>query len=349
MPILEQDEFQQSTNASNDYLQRTQEDIFGTFQSQLFQDDILKTIDATTVQKWMANPDNYLEDLEKFTAFYYISNPNVFQLYDLTSILPSLNYKIRASDYDTKHKENVAKINQLSKLVKHKQLTREIITQTIGSGTLCGLWVGTTKKPFLYVFDDLRFIFPARRSTEDNGWILWLDFKWFDAMNDIQRTYLFEMLDPYVKESDYKLYKKNQEKVRFIELPYDKTVCIRTHTLNVNQRFGIPWATQSFVDLLHKEKLRNLEKSIANKVINSVAVLTLGNEKYTEADLKGKKDKTYQGVKRGLEKNQTTTTGITVIGIPQWASLVFPDIKTDGLIQRNSRVLIEILTLEQVA
>jgi len=328
MPILEQDEFQQSTNA--EYIGRTQEDVFDSFQTQLFQDDILKTIDAPMVQKWLANPDDYLEDLEKFTAYCYISNPNVFQLYDLTSILPSLNYKVRASTYDSKHTENIAKLNQLTKVVKHKQLTRELITQTIGSGTLCGIWVGTTKKPFLYVFDDLKYIFPARRSTEDNGWVLWIDLKWFDGMNDIQRGYVFGMLSPYVTETDYKLYKKNQENVRFIELPYSKTVCLRTHTLNVNQRFGIPWATQTFVDLLHKEKLRNLEKSIANKVINAVAVLTLGNEKYTEESLKAKKDKTYQGVKRGLEKNQSTT-GITVIGIPQWASLEFPEIKTDGL------------------
>lgn len=327
MSILEQDQLEKSVN---EYIGRTQEDIFGTFQSQIFQDDIIKTVDASTVQRWLANIDSYIEDLEKLTAYYYISNPNVFQLYDLAGILPSLNYKITAINKDAHYKSNVTKLNQMTKIVKHKQLTRELITQLIGTGTLCGLWVGTSKKPFLYIFDDLKYVFPARRSTEDNGWVIWLDFKWFDNMNDIQRSYLFDVLYPYVKESDYKEYKKNQEKVRFIELPYDRSVCLRTHTLNVNQRFGIPWATQSFIDLLHKEKLRNLEKSIANKVINSVAVLTLGNEKYTDSELKGKKKVTYGEVKRGLEKNQTTN-GITVIGIPHWASLVFPDIKTDGL------------------
>lgn len=327
MPILEQEDFEKSVN---EYLQKANEDVFGTFQSQIFQDGIIKSVDEATVQRWLANPDNYIEDLEKFTAYAYISNPSVFQHYDLTSVLPSLNYKIKSLEHDDNYKSNISKINKTIKTTKHRPLTRELITQLIGSGTLCGLWVGTSKKPFLYVFDDLKYIFPAIRSSEDNGWVIWLDLKWFDGMNEIQRKYVFETLSPYVTENDYKRYTQNQDEVRYIELPYDRSVCLRTHTLNVNQRFGIPWATQSFVDILHKEKLRNLEKSIANKVINSVAVLTLGNEKYDEANLKGKKKVTYQEVKRGLERNQTAT-GITVIGIPQWASLVFPDIKTDGL------------------
>ena len=93
---------------------------------------------------------------------------------------------------------------------------------------------------------------------------------------------------------------------------------------------GIPWATQSFFDTLHKQKLKDLEKAIANKFINSVAVLKLGDKDHDDDVIKNKKRRVYSGVKTGLERN-TSVTGITVIGIPYWTELDFPEIKTDAL------------------
>jgi hypothetical protein len=197
---------------------------------------------------------------------------------------------------------------------------------------MCAIWVGAKKKPFLYVFDDLKYVFPAY--IKDNSWVIWVDLQWFDTMSELERTNMFEVLSPHITKSDYDKYKKDSQKVRYVELPQEFSVCLHTHKLFRNQRFGVPWATQSFFDVLHKEKLKALEKSISNKVINSVAVLTLGSDeldgKYDDSKLgDGKKRKAYAGVKSGLEKNQTT--GVTVVGIPHWAKLEFPEIKTDGL------------------
>ena len=187
--------------------------------------------------------------------------------------------------------------------------------------------LGSKASPYLFVFNDLEYVFPAY--IKNGEWVLWFDLSWFDIMTEFQRDFMIESLSPYVTASDYARYEKNPDDIRFLELPIDKTVCLRTHTLYRNQRLGIPWGTQSFLDNIHKEKLKDLEKSISNKVINSVAVLTLGNKEFTDATIGSKKNKVYRGVRVALQKNHTS--GVTVVGIPHWSTLEFPEIKTDGL------------------
>ena len=300
-------------------------------QSKIFHDGIIKTIDAETMRKWMANPEDNLENIQKLTTFYYITNPNIFQLYDLSVSLPSLSYKILGNTEDNKYKAHTDKIKTILKKVKHKQLTRELIAETAATGTICGVWLGTKVNPYFYMFDSLDFIFPAKRKNGE--WVIWVDLSWFDTMTEEERQAKFQELSPIIEEEDYSKFKKDPTKVRYVVLPQEKSVCIRTHTLYRNQRFGIPWSTQSFFDTLHKQKLKDLEKSISNKVINSVAVLSVGsdtNADYAYNKIKSKKKQVYQGVKSGLEKN-TVTSGITVLGIPHWSKLEFPEVSTDAL------------------
>lgn len=306
--------------------------ITDSFKMTMFNEGIVKTVEEKDVKTWLANPEDYLDRIEKLTTYYYISNPSVFQLFDMTKVLPTLNFKILKTSESPNHEKNVLSIKSIMKHVKYKSITRDSISQLITSGTLCGIWCGSKKKPYLYIFEDLKYVFPAY--IKDNSWVIWVDLQWFDTMTTLERENMFEVLSPHLTKADYELYKKDSTKVRYVELPQEMTVCLHTHKLFRNQRFGVPWATQSFFDILHKEKLKALEKSISNKVINSVAVLTIGSEeqdgKYDDAKLgTDKKRRMYSSVKNGLEKNQAN--GVTVVGIPHWAKLVFPDIKTDGL------------------
>lgn len=97
---------------------------------------------------------------------------------------------------------------------------------------------------------------------------------------------------------------------------------------------GTSWVTSGLYDVLHKKKLKDVERSIANKIINAVAVLTIGskdnNGEYSNLKLnKGIKKKIHSGVKTALEKNEQN--GVSVVAIPDFASLDFPDVKSDGL------------------
>lgn len=311
--------------ALNEYMQNS--DVTDSFITQIFNEGISPTVDIKNLKNWLANPEEHQQELENLATYYYITNSSVFQLYDLAEVLPTLNYKTVVDEKDNDYESNKITIKKALKKVKHKQLTRDLITQTIASGTLCGMWIGGKKNPYLFVFNDLEYVFPAY--IKNGEWVLWLDLSWFDKMTEFQREFMLENLYPHVTESDYQAYKKNPQDIRYMDLPLEYTVCLKTHTLYRNQRFGLPWGTQSFLDNIHKEKLKDLEKSISNKVINSVAVFTLGNDKFTDAEISSKKGKVYRGVKTALQKNNQD--GITVVGIPHWTDLKFPTINTEGL------------------
>lgn len=312
--------------AFNEYMQNTE--ITEGFIAQIFNDGIIKTVDLKDVKDWLSNPEEYQKELERLATYYYISNSSVFQLYDLAEVLPTLNYKITAEEMDKSYKDNKILIKKLMKKVKHKQLSRDLITQTIATGTLCGIWVGKKTNPYFFVFNDLEYVFPAY--IKNGEWVLWLDLSWFKTMSEAQREFMIESLSPYVTMSDYEKHVNEPNEIRFVDLPVERTACIKTHTLFRNQRLGLPWGTQSFFDNVHKEKLKDLEKSISNKVINSVAVLSIGNDEFTDSNLGAKKKKkVYRGVKSALQKNNAD--GITVLGIPHWSSLEFPQVKTDAL------------------
>jgi hypothetical protein len=305
-------EVQKQSNNYQDYIQ----DIVEGFVSKMFQDGIVKEVKAEDMVKYFANPDQYHEELEKSVQYYYISNGDVFQQFDLAKVLPTLNYKIDVIEKAKSYEKNIAACNRILKKVKHRTLTRDIISQEITAGTLIGMWLGDKKNPYFYIFDDLEHVFPAYRKNGE--WVAWFDLEMLKPMKENERQIIYDNLSPYISEGDYKKYEVDpqNDEVRYIELPQEITVVLRTHTTSRNQRLGIPWATQGLLDIAHKKKLKDMEVAIANKVIKSIAILKLGNEK-TPDPPKPLKKKVVAGVKQALVANDTT--GTPVIAIPEWS------------------------------
>lgn len=302
------------------------------FVSNMFGDGIVKDVTMEQLLQYLSNPDNYVKELENVAHYYYITSGEVFQLFDITRILPTLNHKITVINKTEKYEENLILCNRILNKVKHKQLTRDIISQVISAGTLTGIWLGGgNTSPYLYIFERPDKVFPAYRLNGD--WIVRLDFSWVDEMTSDERDILFKNLAPYVNEKQYKKYKNDTNKNRYVDLPQDRSICLRTHTLKRNQPFGVNWSTPGLFDIQHKKKLKDLEKAIANKIISAIAVLTIGNDKIeTQTNLKLNptlKKKVHAGVKSALEKNQSK--GVTVVSIPDFAKLEFPEMKSDAL------------------
>lgn len=307
-----------------------------TFNSPLYTKGLLKDIDEKTLQRYLANPEEYKEELEKYAIYQYISNGDVFQLFDLTRVLPNLNYRIKTLKTRSRSDKHSLECRRCLKEINHKELTRDILSQVISSGTVVGVWVGREDNrqkeyPYLMIFDDLEYFFPARR--KNGKWTVWCDLAYFDSVHDIDtKADMIENLDPYVTIEDYNNYKKNGEEYRYIEFPVERSICIRTHTLKRNQRFGIPWNTQAIFDLKHKQKLKDLEKVASQKVMNAVAVLTLGIDggESTYKKLGEKLTRSvFESVKKGLMENKDGE--VSVVGLPEFAKLTYPNQNVDVL------------------
>ena len=302
----------------------------------MFQHGILKDVDEKTLQKYLSNPELHKKELEKYAMYQYISNGDIFQLFDLTRVLPNLNYRIKTLKTKGKGEKHSLEIRRCMKEINHKELTRDILSQTISTGTLVGVWVGREdakdkENPYLMIFDDLEHFFPARR--KNGKWTVWADLSYFSSVADMDaKIDMIENLHPYITVEDYENYVNKGEAYRYIEFPIERSVCIRTHTLRRNQRFGIPWNTQAIYDIKHKEKLRNLEKVASNKVMNAVAVLTLGIDggDSTYKKLGEKLTRSiFDTVKKGLMENKEGEA--SVVGLPEFAKLEYPSQKTDLL------------------
>lgn len=307
------------------------------FHTKLFHQGIEKDIPEETLRKWMASPETYREKLSQYMMYQYITNGDIYQLYELMKIMPSLNYRIKTLKTNSKNDKHTLNIRRTMKEINHKELTRDMISQAVSTGTLVGLWVGgenskSNESPYLMIFDDLKYFFPARRV---NGkWRVWCDLSYFDSITDIEdKVDVINNLYPYVTVDDYTNYKEKGATHRYIEFPVERSVCIRCNTLRRNQRFGIPFGLSAIEDIKHKQKLRNLEKVASNKVMNAVAVLTLGikdSESSTYKKLGEKLTRSvFESVKKGLATNKEGEA--SVVGLPEWAKLEYPDTKTDVL------------------
>lgn len=299
------------------------------FKTNMFRQGISPDINVKKVEQCLKNPEANKKILSQLSKWYYISNGEVFQLYDLARVLSSLDYKINCIEKDSKYDKNVLSIKKELRKVNHKEISRDIITQLVTTGTVVGLWLDDNGEYYPYVFDDLEYIFPAYR--EKGKWVIWFDLAYLNTFSDIERTVYLEGLKPYVTIDDYNNYVANSTKCRYIQFPIERSICIRTHTVSRNQRFGIPWSTQAIGDLNHKKKLKDLEKSVANKIINATAILTIGDETNPNLKLgKNAKTKVFGGVKKALTENEEDG-GISVVAIPEWAKMEFQKIGKEPL------------------
>ena len=287
------------------------------------------------IQEMLANPEDNLQDISDLLYYNYISGGIIYQLYTVYKSLPNLNYKIGAFDNSTKkYEESISEVNKMLHKVRYKEVTRDIIGQSALDGGVVCMWCGAKSNLFLYVFDSLEYVFPKYRLNGE--WVCVIDFELLQNMEEEERLNLFENLSPYVTESMYNQFvsdSSNEEK-RYIALPQDRTVYVRNGDyLRRNQRVGIPLGTQALLDINHKQQLKNLEKSIANRAIKNIAVLQIGSDKegksYLDIGTTARKQ-IITGIGKALKQNSTTdATQIPVATIPEFCKLEFN--KTDGM------------------
>ena len=295
-----------------------------------FNRGIIDELTPEQIRELLVNPSSKTNQklLENIAMYYYISNGDVFQQFDLTRVLSRLNYTVEVLNISSKMDKVVAKTNKFMRTINHKELTRDTISQLISTGTICGIWLGDKDNLYPMIFNDLEHFFPAKRVK--GKWVVWCDLAYFDTLSELTREDMLESLDPYISQSDYDNYLEDKEGYRYIELPVERGFAIRTHTLRRNQKLGFPWVTTTLYDISHKKTLKDLEKSVANKIVNAIGIMTIGNKEKPNSSIKPEiKKKIYSKAKEALEKNEDD--GISLISLPEYTSLEFGKFDSEPL------------------
>lgn len=301
------------------------------FVMELYNQDVIKKISTSTLQNWFSNPDQYMQQITNLLTYYYIVDGNIFQLYDLIFTLPQLDYSVTVLEKDEQSQKDLQVIKYfLEKKIRHKELTRDLAVQLASKGTILGTWLGSSKDPYFYTFDNLEYIYPYGRYKGKMVGVV--DLRWLDDKSEKERQVIYGNLSPMITERKYKRYKEEsdsekKEELRYVTLPVEKSLVERIHTLSRNQRLGIPFGTQALFDMQHKQVLKNLEVAIANKIIRAIAVLKMRGKDDNDVKVSADdKKKVFAGVKKALEKN-SKDDGITCIAIPDFASFEFSKIE----------------------
>lgn len=287
--------------------------------------DIIKKLDKVTLEKWFSNPDDNMKNITTLLSYYYVSDGDMFQLYDLIFSLPDLDYKITVLDKDKQSEEDLNMIKLfLERRVKHKNLTRDLAIQLASKGTILGTWIGNKKNLYFHTFDDLEFIYPYGRMNGDMIGVI--DLKWLNNKKELEQEQIFDNLESFISREMYDRYKTNNDiekdrELRYVTLPPERSLVERIHTLNRNQRLGIPFGTQALFDIQHKQKMKDLEVAIANKIIRAITVLKFKGKDDNGARVHNSdKKKVVMGVRNALDK-MGDSDGITMLAIPDFADL----------------------------
>ena len=318
--------FQQMDNTYDDY---TSDFTMGWI-SESNRSDAFATISDDDIDKWLSNPNTYYAEIINLMKYLAISDSNIYQLYQILTSLPTLNYKVHTINVDKKTKDkDITLINNSLVKIRYKQLSRELLMQGNVEGTVVAMWLGGKSNPYLHIFSNLKYVFPAFRRKGE--WVCVCDMAWFDEMQEAERMYIFEELSPYITQNDYDNYKKNQAEFQYKELDPKRTCVIRFGAMSRNQRLGIPSGTQVIKDIRHKQVLKDLDESISANVIDKIPVLQIGsNEKPNETIPKKVRRNIGSSVFKVLQGSKTEGK-LGLITIPEYCNLTFLESDTDEM------------------
>lgn len=302
----------------------TYQEVFDTFVNGFIVQETnkIKNIKIETLQQWFSNPDDNIQNISNLLTYYYIIDGDIFQLYDIIFTLPKLNYKITPYEIGKTYSKDMVKIKKALDKIGYKRLTRDLLIQEAHDGTAIGTWLGGATNPYFHVFNDLEHVFPYGMYRGKMSAVF--DLKMLDKMKEVERNALYENLKPLVTKAKFEKWKNESDRekkkaLQYVILPNEKTLVARNHTLYRNQRYGTPLGTQALFDINHKQKMKELERSVADKVIRAISVLKFkGKDDNDNKVNDAAKAKVFQSVKTALTKN-ANKDGIRVIAIPDFA------------------------------
>lgn len=309
------------------------------FADGLFRSGIIKDVTPEQLQRYFASPDTYQDVIYDIANYYYVINAEIHQLFDNIESLPRLNYTLSAFERDGIEDKNILKLKKALHTVDHKRLTRDILKQTASYGNVIGVWLGKGVDTYAYIFNDLCYIKNAYRTLKGK-WQIIVDANFFYDKQKEEYLPMLKEFKPLMSDEDYNLLIKGD--LKEFPLPIERTINISTGKLNRNQFIGTSWITPVMFDVLHKRKLKDVEQTIANTILNAVAVLTLGSFEGKEKDNSGGNlardynkippkliGDIHARVKESIASG--AKEGMSMVTLPNFAKLDFPKISSDGL------------------
>jgi len=284
---------------------------------------------------YLKNPYSHLEQIHRVSRYLTNKHGVIKDILRSLKSMPTLNYHLAWSSFDEpeKIKKHDKKIDDLLDELNIKKLIRDGIFEVAELGT-----VAMTNRKNKYIqfleLDELRI-----QSQRNGKWIVE-----YDLMNiktkvkmNIYNNHMIAMqsLPDEVNPTSFNLYMNKGEDYRYVEL---KDADVINLDANRNYPFGLPYSFGAWMPLLQKEIINRVERSVSDRLIKSVVILTAGNiggkegkpapKELIEHYFNQVKDLMIKKDNNGHNMTNGETNGTGVVAIPDFFDLKTLEVDT---------------------
>lgn len=292
----------------------------------------LSDIKLADLYRYLQNPYSHIKEIQKSSKYLTNKHGIVKEVLRALKSLPTLDYVLSWSEVDDtkKIKKYERKVHDFLNEIDLKNMIRDGLYELGEMGTIVTCLRSKKYVQFLDI-DDVRI------NKQRNGkWVVEYDLQSIETYKSVQdKLLVIESLPDEVSVEKYNLYRNKGEDFRYIELKNCDVINIDS---NRNFPFGLPLTIGAWSSLLQKEVINRVERSVADRLIKQVLILSAGH-----LDKEGTKPVPKEVIqayfkevsklmqkKEGMnQRNASDASGTGTIALPHFLSLDTLDVNTE--------------------
>lgn len=229
-------------------------------------------ISIDEILKYHQNPYDNIDKIQRASKFLTNKYGILRDVVRMAYSLPTLKYSLQWSSYGKtgRNKLHDKKVKDFLKNINVVKLSRDILQQTVLLGTTV-----TCLRAGKYVqFLDLEDI--IIRTQRNGRWIVEYDLKSLDVITDTNlKVSTINSLPDEITVQAYNQYKKTRDdSKRYVEISNCHVISIDNSR---HSPYGLPLTMGSWLPLAQKDIIDNVERSVADRLIKQILILSVGD------------------------------------------------------------------------
>ncbi|MGD6876783.1 hypothetical protein [Bacillus infantis] len=283
----------------------------------------LNDIKLTDLYRYLQNPYSHIKEIQRSSKYLTNKNGVVKEVLRTFKSLPTLDYVLSWStvDDEKKLKKYERKVHDFLKEIEIKSFVRDGFYEVGEMGTVVTCLRNKKYVQFLEL-EDLRI------NRQRNGkWVVEYDLKSLENIKQLSdKLAIIESLPDEVTIAKYNLFKSKGEDYRYIELSNCDVIPADSHR---NYPYGLPITIGGWASILQKEIINRVERSVADRLIKQVLILSAGTldkagEKPVPKEVISAYFKEVSALmqkKEGMNQRTNESSGTGTIALPHFLKL----------------------------
>lgn len=343
----------------------------------MYWDNTSDSLNPTVIRQWLKNPMTYGKQLRAVSRMLYSQNGIYTNVIDYMTALPTLDYVLFGNGQTKVSKRftrNKSKFNEALRIMKHKQIARDIILKAAIEGVYFGYFESTEQQELPRTLSDIDVgnIFQINEDESEtnsvmnkfncgvfslptdfckivgmknSSYVIAFDLSYFDGFTGNGRALKLKRYPKEIRDR-YREYNRGSNYTnRWAVLDNSKTIVIKIRA-NREEVTGRPLGLAGFVDMVFDEYFVDSKRQTLDDVNNAIIYQTFpeGEAKGQSALTQKQQKAQHENIKSALFQKGKGRNGISFFSIASGTKLEKMNVDTklldakmeDELIKRIS-------------